>query len=285
MLLLLVVSSTAAVAVDWDEISTTATPVNDTEGQPMVVFTVHLRYDQRPSESSLSYGWTVDEISPDGTTEVLSFYRKTTFSGGGLNLYLASGHVPIVAGNRYVGRVTVDDDVNDLHFETEVDYSAPVSLPVGIRLSAQTGDQVFDLSGVPDEEIEELATACDVLRSEYDLVAEDVTLDDFFSEHASGSEDFPATVFLIPAAALEGEIGPSSGPISFSVERILYIFPVPDRSAVSGLLDQLSVYEVDFMGRVYEGDGSDAVYGAMKVFVGNAAWDTMAAAAEEEDRR
>jgi hypothetical protein len=39
------------------------------------------------------------------------------------------------------------------------------------------------------------------------------------------------------------------------------------------------------MGRVYEGDSSDAVYGAMKVFVGNAAWDTMAAAAEEEDRR
>jgi len=285
LVLLLVTVGLSVAAVDWEEISTTATPVTDQLGQPMVVFMVHLRYDAAPSRADLSYGWTVIEGSGADRVEVASFYRPTTFPGGGLNLYLSSGHVPISPGKRYVATVTVNDTENDLHFEEEIEYGAPVSLPVGIRLTAQSGDQVYDLSGIPDEEIEEMATAYDVLNDDYDVVAEEITADAFFRDHANADEDFPATVYLIPAAGLEGEFGPTTGPIRFSVERTLYIFPVPAKSDVAGLLAQLDVYEFDFVGRAFEGAGDSAVFGGRTVFVDDAAWDTLKAAADEERRR
>lgn len=272
-------------AVEWEEVTTTATSVLDQDGRPTVVFSVHLRYDVAPSSASLSYGWTVREGSGPSGTVVLDFYRPTTFPGGGLNLYLGSGHVEIEAGKTYSAHVTVDDERNDLHFERDIGFAAPVSLPVGIRLTAQSGDAVFDLSGVPDEEIEELATAFDVLDGDYELLDVDVSLDAFFDDYASEDDDFPTAVFLIPAAGLEGTLGPTSGPITITVQPVLYVFTIPVRGDVRSFLEQVAVYEREFVGRVFEGSGDEATYGALTVFVGDDAWAWMEAAAEEEGRR
>jgi hypothetical protein len=270
--------------VQWEEVSVTTTPTGDAD-DPAVTFVLHLRYDEAPARADLSYGWTVYEGTGAARSEIFSFYRATTFPGGGLNLYLGSGRVPIEPGRHYVARVTVDDTRNGLHFERDVEYVAQLSFPVGIRLTAPSGEQGFDLSGVPDEEIEEMATAYDVLRRSYQLVAEDVTLEAFFLTYAAASDDFPASVFLIPALGLESEFTSSAGTALLTVEMVLYIYPVPDRSAGQALLDQLAVYEHDFVGRVLEGDGAEAVFGARTVFVGDDAWDVLAAAAAEEDRR
>lgn len=282
--LALLVASLAVSAVEWEEVAVSATPAGDAS-RPVVVFTIQLRYDERPARADLSYGWTVYEGSGTSRTEIFSFYRPTTFAGGGLNLYLGSGQVEIEPGRHYVAHVTVDDRVNDLHFERDVAYTAQVSFPIGIRLTAPSGESGFDLSGVPDEEIEEMATAYDVLSRDYRLVAEDVTLARFFSTHATTAADFPATVFLIPALGLESDLTSSSGPVKLTVQTALHIYPLPDRAAGQTLLDQLEVYDREFVGRVYEGEGSEVLFGGITVFVGEDVWEVLAAAAAEEDRR
>lgn len=281
----LLLASVTGVALEWDEIAALATPTVGSSGEPLVVFSVELTYDQRPSDASLSFGWTVYELGSGAPIELHTFYRSTTFAGGGLKISFASARVPIEPGKRYRGHAVVDDAVNDLHYERDINYTAPLSLPIGIRLEGVGGAEEFDLSGVPDEELEEMATAYDALQANYDQVAEGVTLDAFFSDYASADDGFPATVFLIPISGAEGTFGPSSSPITFTAMSFMHIFPVPERSAVAGLLEQLSVYEKEFVGRAFEGEPHDALFGARTVFVGEESWKMLAASATEEKRR
>ena len=280
--------SLAAGAVSWEEIAITATPTAD-GGRAMVMFSVHLQYDAAPRTSDLSYGWTVNGGASSNQTEIISFYRSTTFPGGGINLFLGSGHIPVEPGMRYVAKVTVDDAANDLHYEGTITYTAPLALPVGIILRGVNGVEEIGLDGVPDEELEEMATAYDLLRSDYTKVEEGVTLAEFFSSHASGSADFPAAVFLIPVQGQESAFGTSSSPVTFRITPVMYAYPIADRTAGSDLLAQLAVYENDYPGTVFEGegnpDGDDSLFGAKKVFVGEIAWNVLAAAKTEEQQR
>jgi len=287
-LFLLALAALAVHAVDWEEIAITATPTAD-GGRAMVMFTVHLQYDAAPRSADLSYGWTVNGGPASNRTEIVSFYRSTTFPGGGVNLYLGSGHVPIEPGVRYVAEVTVDDAANNLHYEGTVTYTAPLILPVGIILKGANGAEEIGLDGVPDEELEEMATAYDLLRTNYTKVEEDVTLDEFFASHVSASGDFPAAVFLIPLQGNESTFGTASSPVTFRITPVMYAYPIEDRAAGTDLLEQLAVYENDYPGTVYEGegnpDGDDSLFGAKKVFVGDIAWSVLAAAKTEEQER
>lgn len=283
--LTLLLASVSAVALEWEELAAFAAATKDVSGRPAVVFSVQLEYDQRPSDADLSFGWTIWRLDSGDKIELHSFYRSTTFTGGGLRISFASARVPIEAGERYRGRVVVDDSVNDLHYERDIDYTAPVSLRVGIILRGVTGSDEVDLSSADDEEIEEMATAYDALRADYSEIAEGVSLDEFFSQHAADDEAFPATVFIIPVQGTESPLGSATGPVAFTVTPVMYVFPVPERSAVRGLLEQLRVYEREFVGLVFEGDGHDALFGARTVFVGEEAWRILAAAAAEEGRR
>jgi len=285
LLAILALFAVAVAAVTWEEVSLTATPTGGPDGQAMVLFNVHLQYDEAPSRADLSFGWTVTEGSASTGTEVAAFYRSTTFPGGSANLNLGSGHVPIEPGKRYVARVTVNDAANDLHYEGTITYTAPLVLPVGIILYGANGAEEIGLDGVPDEELEEMATTYDLLRSNYTKVEEDVTLADFFSQHATGADAFPAAVYLIPLQGDETTFGTDSSPVSFRITPAMYAYPIEDRGAGNDLLNQLAVYEKVYTGTVYEGDGIEAAFGAKLIFVGDIAWDVLAAAKTEEQSR
>lgn len=283
LFVVLLLSMATASALEWSETFAFAAVTTDEFGQPVLVFSAQLQFDEYPQAAALSCGWTVYELSADGPIELDSFYKSTraiaqTFT-------VASRRVPIEAGKRYRGCFVAADDVNGLQHEREVDYTAPLSLPMGIRLGAVSGDEAFDLSGIPDEELEVMATAYDVLQTEYTVLAPEIGLDDFFSDFASSEEAFPVTMFVIPIPGVEGIFGPSTSPITFTATTIMHVYPVSTPRAVAGLLEQLSVYQRDFVGRAFEGAGDDALIGGLTVFVEEEAWEMLAAAAVEEAHR
>lgn len=272
-------------ALEWSENFAVATVTSTNSGEPAILFSIELEYDQRPTTSDVSFGWTIFDLDTGEELGTYSFYRSTTLTGGALRLSFASARIPITPGKRYRGRANIDDFANDLHHQRDIDYTAPLVLPVGIILRGANGAEEIGLDGVPDEELEEMATAYDLLQSEYSQVAEDTTLDAFFSDYATGSEGFPAAVYLIPLQGNESTFGTEGSPVTFRITPVMYAYPVPDRGAVSDLLEQLSVYERDFVGFVFEGEGDEALFGARFVFVGEIAWRVLAAAKDEERDR
>lgn len=283
LLFVLILSAATANALEWSETFAFAAVTTDPFGQPVLIFSAQLQFDERPQDAALSYGWTVYELGAQGPIELDSYYKSTgaiaqTFT-------VASRRVPIEAGKRYRGHFVANDAVSGLQHERDVDYTAPRSLPVGIRLEAVTGDEVVDLSGVPDEELEVMATAYDVLETEYTELSVEVGLDAFFSDFASTEEDFPATIFVIPIPGAEGIFGPSTSPITFTAATIMHVYPVPALDAIAGLLEQLSVYPQDFVGRAFAGEGDDALLGGLTVFVEEEAWKMLSAASEAEAQR
>lgn len=147
------------------------------------------------------------------------------------------------------------------------------------------GTEAYDLTGVPDEELEELATLYDVLQSSFTRVAEDIPLATFWSSHAASPDAFPALVVVAPFLGVNTSIGPSSGPITLTVSRSIHLYPVADSGAVPGLLEQLAVYERIFVGAAFTGTATAATFEAGSVFVDDETWAVLAAAAAEELRR
>jgi len=283
ILFVLLVSVTSASALDWSETFAFAAVTIDPSGQPALVFSAQLQFDQHPQAASLSYGWTVYELTAEGAIELDSYYKST--GAVAQTFTVASRRVPIEAGKRYRGHFVAKDALNDLAHERDVDYTAPLSLPLGIRLEAASGDEVFDFSGVPDEELEVMATAYDVLETGYKVLSTGVSLDAFFSDFASSEEDFPVTIFVIPIPGAEGTLGPSTSPITFTAITFMHVYPVPGANAVAGLLEQLSVFGREFVGRAYAGEGDDALFGGVTVFVEEEAWKMLSAASEAEAQR
>ncbi len=285
-LLILVGLVVAAAAVEWNETASGAFLRLDPEtGEAEVIFSVSLEYDPRPSDSSLVFGWTV--YGPKGGREgVLSEFRRSTTLGGPVQrISLASQPVAIVPGETYRGVVTADDEVNGLHYTKTIYYTAPIALPVGISLRGMNGTEEFDLTGVPDEEIEELATIYERLDSDYELIEEGVKLSGFFADYASSSEEFPALVIVIPFLGVESSFGTSNSQVTISTSRILHIYPVDEPAGIPGLTEQLEVYDRDFVGLVFSGGGDEPLYSGVTVFVGSDAWNVLKGASEEEARR
>ena len=87
-------------------------------------------------------------------------------------------------------RVWIDDLENDLSHERTYTYLAPQSLPIGLRLIGWDGSEDADLSGMPDEEMEELALLQRAVAS-YKVIAEDVSISSLFPQYAATDETIP----------------------------------------------------------------------------------------------
>lgn len=285
-ILIVLVAGLGAAALGWTEIAAMATVTTGSDGGPAIVFTIQLEYDRRPSSADVSFGWTIYDLDKGQELEEYSFYRSTTLTGGALRLSFASARVPVVPGTRYRGRVVVDDAANDLQYRRDIDYTAPVVLPVGLVLSGTNDTEEIPLGDVPDEEIEEMATAYDLLQASFSHDAEGVTLEAFFAEVAIDSASYPAAVYVVPVQGDESPFGTQNSPVTFRITPSLYAYPVPDPSAASALLEQLSAYDRTFVGLVFSSEDPQAgLFDAVSVFVGETAWRVLEAAKAEETRR
>lgn len=228
----------------------------------------------------------------DGSEEVLAedHYRKRHPSCTGRTAWVSflSPFITSAAGGNYGARITVRDFANDLFYERVISYIAPLSLPTGVALSVSTtsGDtDEIDLSGVPDEELEQLASYFTTFSTDYVQTASDVSVEDFFTIYATSDEAFPAWLLVVVSLGPNVSTSGSGISIKASYNRILFIYPVNSPAAVEGVLGQLSLFNEEFVGRVLLAKNPSDSSNAISVFIGEATWPVLQAASQEIEQR
>lgn len=270
VILLMLTASFFVAAVQWEEIAGSATVVSDYKtGLPAIIFNVGLAYDELPEMMKLQITWEVFFI--DGGTETIlnEYSRIVSARSATQRIFSASQSVLIEAGQQYGARVWIDDLENDLSHERTYTYLAPQSLPIGLRLIGWDGSEEADLSGMPDEELEELVLLQRAVAS-YEVIAEDVLISSLFSEYAATNEEYPVSVILLPETGADNNWGSESQPITVTFGLTVLVFLVQASDAIGGFQDQLSQYEQAFTGTVYAGSSGDGFGDGVVVFLHDA---------------
>lgn len=265
--------------------------VDPKTGETQVGFYLFLEYEPIPACTDLDYTWSV-YILQDGSEEVLAEdpYRKRHPSCTGRTAWVSflSPFITPVAGGNYGARITVRDFANDLFYERVISYIAPLSLLTGVALSVSTtsGDtDEIDLSGVPDEELEQLASYFTTFSTGYVQTASDVAVEDFFAIYATSDEAFPAWLLVVVSLGPDVSTSGSGISIKANYNRILFIYPVNSPEAVEGVLGQLSLFNEEFVGRVLLAKNPSDSSNAISVFIGETAWPVLQAASQEIEQR
>jgi len=273
-------------AVEWTETQAFPAVTTDPEtGAPSLIFSLGLAYDERPNKMRIRTSWEIYVVE-DGEQVLLDSYARTSpeMRGAG-NVYAASPRVAIEPGGRYIATVVVEDLVNDLTYEHIFDFLAPLSLPLGIHFEGSDGSEALDLTGLPDEELEELVLLYRLLVSDYERVGEDVEIAAMLADYADLDESYPMAALLIPSDGLSSEIGPENAPITVTVAQILYVYSIPASDAVAGFRGQVEGFGREFSGFVYEGPGGEGLGAGMVVFLHEPVWLVLEAADAEYRRR
>lgn len=287
----LAASGAAAAGVSWKEKGHAVQPRIDSKtGEMEVGFSVTLEYAGSPQCVQYKISWTISQVVGGRDEEVASeslSRRKNCVCCVNSYTTLSPFIVP-VAGGQYRARLHLEDTANSLVFDRTIDYVAPVSLPTGITLNVKTpqgSTHGVDLSGVPDEELELLASYATLLSTGYVQTASAVASDAFFSTYAVASASFPAAVYVVAS------LGPSSLAtgtgltISASYNGLFLVYPLASSSAVRAVKDQLAEFEEEFTGRVLLWTGAVDETHPITVFVTDRAWEILQAAIAEQKKR
>ncbi len=269
-ILMILVASLSAVAVEWEEIDWSATVVSDYKtGLPAIIFNTGLAYDVIPEMMKLRIIWEVFSVEGGVETMLYEYTKTTVRTRAARRIYAASQSVRIEAGMHYGARVWIEDLENNLFHERSYTYFAPQSLPVGLRLVGWDGTEEADLTGMPDEELEELVLLQRAIAS-YEVLAEDVSISSLFSQYAAVDDNYPVSVILLPETGVNNNWGSESQPITVTFGLTVLTFSIPSLDAKAGFQQQLSQYEQTFTGTVYAGSGGDGMGEGTVVFVHDA---------------
>jgi len=285
MTLLVMTVSLFVAATEWEEIGGMANIVSDYEtGLPAIIFNAGLAYDEVPEMMQLHIVWEVFSIA-GGTETMLYEYSKTTRRrAAASSLFSASQSVLIEPGVQYGARVWIEDLENDLAFERAYSYFAPKTLAVGLRFVGWDGTEEADLAAMPNEELEELVRLQKAIAS-YEMIAEEVSVADLFSQYAVADEDYPVAVILLPDTGVNNNWGSESEPITVTFGLTVTVFSIPSANGGMGFQDQLALYEQEFVGTVYEGSEGDEFGDGAVVFVHDAMRVMLDAAVAEQAAR
>ncbi|MFC2099479.1 hypothetical protein ACFLSF_01435, partial [Candidatus Bipolaricaulota bacterium] len=220
--LLILLCAVPALSAEWTEFQAfPAVTTDPATGAPSLIFSLGLAYDVPPSRMQIRTSWEV-YVEQDGEHVLLESYARTSPAmGGARNVYSASPRVPIEVGGRYVATAVIQDLINNLTYERTFDFLAPLSLPLGIHIEGWDGSEAMDLTGLPDEELEELVLLHQLLAGSYELAGEGVELASMLADYAGLEESYPIAALLIPAAGLSTEVGPEETPLTITVAQTL----------------------------------------------------------------
>jgi hypothetical protein len=199
----LIVFSVGAVAVEWEETDWGAEVILDAStGLPAVVFHATLEYSEFPDNYYLDGGWEIYEVVNGVRIPIEGAPTTARLRGDTLTIASATNQIPVEEGKTYGARLSLQDTVNGLSYERTFSYSPAEVLPIGISLRGWDGSlEEIDLSGLPDEELEELAVLHDMLKG-YAVSPDDQTLDTFLRGDAATRPD---TAILLTGALGAGE--------------------------------------------------------------------------------
>jgi hypothetical protein len=282
---LLALASLAVVAVTWEEMDWSAAVAPDPKtGTPALYFTVVIEYKPTPNTFALETSWVLFE-ELEGTEQVVDAYTKRSSVGGSIRrIYAMSSGIPVKPGGVYGAHLSLVDSVNGLRFSRDFRYVVPMVVPIGLRLEGWDGSAGVDLTGVADEELEQLATLYQHLRA-YSKQEEGVSLEAFVGTSLPEEEAYPSVVLLVPTAGLSTTLSDGRQGVTLTVGQSLTMYVVPASSAASALLEQVSIYGKDFEGFVYRGSGDLGMTSGVRVFIDEMAWLVLEGAEAEWTRR
>ncbi len=271
-------------AGSWDELSWSAgLAVDPGTGSPAAYFSVVLEYDARPETATLSISWSLYALADGREIPVDSLVSTRTLDPGPGRLYLMSPPLPVEPGKTYGAHLVVQDTANDLTHRRDFRYLAPLVVPVGLHLEGWDGTSAVDLTGVPDEELEELAMITNHLKT-YVQTASEQTLDAFLAASLPPEQAYPKVVILIPTAGLSTTYGGAQG-VSLTVGQFFVLYVLPSADAIAALRAQVADFDHPITGAAYVGSGDLGIVTATHAFIDQAAWAVLQAASLEWSRR
>jgi len=273
----------AVYAVGWDKFEGGATIVTDSDTDVQsVVFNLGLAYDSKPSHMQISTSWEVYVIE-DGVETILDAWSRTSRKTPATDrVWSSSSRIPIEAGKRYGARLVMEDIENGLSHRETFSYFAPLELSIGIRLTGDTGAQLFDMTGVPEDELAELARLDSAIAS-YEELATSVELTSLFSQHATSSDAFPVSVLIMPDTGIDSHGGTKDVTITLRFGLQVLVYSIEDRATTSSFLSQIALFEETFSGSVYAGPGTDGFGEGVTIFVHDAVFPILDAASRGGD--
>lgn len=257
--------------------------VDHKTGAPAVYFSVILEYDPVPTRVDLTITWTVyarvDGREVPGTSDASTAAEDAT-SG---RIWLMSPPMPVEPGKSYGAHLVVNDKANGLSYRKDFQYLAPLVVPIGIRLEGWDGSSGVDLTGVPDEELEDLATLYTHLKA-YVQTASDIPLETFLSSSMAAVQTYPAVVMVVPNAGLSTTYGDTKG-VTLTVGQTFVLYVVPAAADLGLVRAQAAAFERAIVGDVYLGPGDLGTITALCAYVDDIAWAVLKAASTEWTKR
>jgi len=274
---------TAAFALSWSELESSTGIATDSEtGIESVVFSIGVTYDTQPDHMQIRTSWEVFIIE-DGVETILDTWARTSRRTPATErVWSSSSRVPIEAGKHYAARLELEDVENALTFRKTFSYFAPLALSVGIRLTGDTGAQLFDMTGVPDAELAELARLERAI-SGYEVLGENVALTSLFSQYANSDDAFPVSVLIMPDIGIDSHGGTKEVTITLRFGLQVLVYMIEDRASASSFLTQIAEWDETFSGAVSSGPGVKGFGEGATVFVHDAVPPILAAAARGGD--
>jgi hypothetical protein len=276
--------SAVAVSGAWKEARWSSDLALDPKtGSPAVYFNVVLEYEARPETAVLSISWSLYALADGREVPVDSLAQARTVTPGPSKLYLMSPPLPVEPGKTYGAHLVVQDSANSLTHRRDFRYLSPLVVPIGLRLEGWDGSTAVDLTGVPDEELEDLVTIYNHLKA-YEQTASEQTLDAFLVAPLPPEQAYPKVVMLIPTAGLTTNYGGAQG-VKLTVGQYFVLYVVPSSDAVSALRAQVAQFDQPIKGAAYVGSGDLGVLTATHAFVDKTAWAILQAASAEWTKR
>jgi hypothetical protein len=273
-----------AASASLKEVQTSADlAVDPGTGNPAVYFSAVLEYDPRPDEANLTISWSL-YVLEGGREETVSSTSRTSHQDPAPGkLYLMSAALPVEPGKTYGAHLVLQDSANGLSYRKDFRYVAPLVVPLGIRLEGWDGSSAVDLTGVADEELEDLVTIYNHVKT-YVQTASDVALNLFLSSSMAAVQTFPAVVMVIPNAGLSTTFGETKG-VTLTVGQSFVLYVLPSANELAALRTQVAEFERSIEGDVYLGSGDLGAVTAVCAYVDEIAWSVLQAASTEWAKR
>ncbi|MEW5826187.1 MAG: hypothetical protein AB1778_05090 [Candidatus Bipolaricaulota bacterium] len=279
-----VLVSAAATAVTWEEVDWAAQLApNPKTGAMSVYFSVWMEYDPPQRSVDLESQWTSPSLDPDDPNLTGSVGRYASTEGV-TRIVVMSPAIAIAAGQRYTATLTLADRASGLTYSRQFQYLAPAAVPISLRLESADGTTGVDLTGVPDEELEDLVLLARALRLSTRAPGTS-DLSDFLSAPLPAEEAFPALVLLVPTAGVSATAGPSGAGVKITVGQTMMIFSLPEGAAVSALRTQTAEYPQPIVGVAFSGSIETSFGSAVRAFLDEASLEVVEAAEAEWTRR
>jgi hypothetical protein len=257
--------------------------VNPKTGGPAVYFSVVLEYDPLPERFDISISWALYAVQDGMEVPVESLASSSAQDSSVRRLYLMSPPLPVEPGGTYGAHLAVQDSANGLTYRRDFRYLSPLVVPIGLRLEGWDGSSGMDLTGIADEELEDLATLYAHVKT-YQQTASEQSLEAFLTAPLPLTDAYPAVVLLVPTAGLSTNLGGAKG-VTLTVGQVFTMYVVPSADAVSALRTQVTAFDQPILGAVYIGSGDLGILAGKRVFVDKTAWAVLQAASAEWSRR